>query len=231
MALTSALDVIKGAMLRVGVLDPIEAPTAEQTAVSLDALNSIIDGLRTSALSGIGPVEYVASVTAGAVTIGPSGQIDVPRPLLIAGAYCRVAGIDRPIDVISKQEWDAIDIKSLGSTWPDVCWYDDAMPIGTVKFWPVPSGTVEVHLKVTESLQPFGTAHTSQHLGQGLKRALILALALEVSPIFGMQPTPQLLRDASNAMRSYKRTRADVPQLDISNTASNEAQFMAGGQV
>ena len=231
MALTSALEVIKGAMLRVGVLDPIEAPTAEQTAVCLDALNGLIDTMQTSAMSGIGPVEYVASVTAGSVTIGPSGQIDVPRPLLIAGAYCRVAGIDRTIDVLSKEEWDAIDIKSIGSTWPDACWYDDAMPIGTVRFWPAPAGTVEVHLTVTESLQQFGSAHTSQHLGQGLKRALILALAIEVSPIFGMQPTPQLLRDASNAMRAYKRTRAEVPQLDISNTASTEAKFTAGGQV
>jgi hypothetical protein len=46
-----------------------------------------------------------------------------------------------------------------------------------------------------------------------------------------MQPTPQLLRDASNAMRVYKRTRAEVPQLDIINIASTEAQFIAGGQV
>lgn len=231
MALTSALEVIKGALLRVGVLDPIEAPTAEQTAVSLDALNGLIDTMQTSPLSAIGQVEYVASVTAGAVTIGPAGQIDVPRPLLIAGAYCRIAGIDYPVEVVGKQEWDAIDIKALGSTWPDVCWYDDAMPIGTVRFWPVPAGAVEIHLTVAEQLQPFGTAHTSQHLGQGLKRALVLSLALEVCPIFGMQPTPQLLRDASNAMRVYKRTRAEVPQLDISNTASTEAQFMAGGQV
>lgn len=231
MALTSALEVIKGALLRVGVLDPIEAPTAEQTAVSLDALNGLIDTMQTSPLSAIGQVEYVASVTAGAVTIGPAGQIDVPRPLLIAGAYCRIAGIDYPVEVVGKQEWDAIDIKALGSTWPDVCCYDDAMPIGTVRFWPVPAGAVEIHLTVAEQLQPFGMAHTSQHLGQGLKRALVLSLALEVCPIFGMQPTPQLLRDASNAMRVYKRTRAEVPQLDISNTASTEAQFMAGGQV
>lgn len=231
MALTSALEVIKGALLRVGVLDPIEAPTAEQTAVCLDALNGLIDTMQTSTLSGIGPVEYVASVAAGTVTIGPSGQIDVPRPLSIAGAYCRVAGIDRAIEVISKAEWDAIDIKALGSTWPDVCWYDDAMPIGIVRFWPVPTGIVEMHLTVTESLQSFASALASQHLGQGLKRALILTLALEVSPIFGMQPTPQLLRDASNAMRVYKRTRAEVPQLGIINITSKEAQFIAGGQV
>jgi hypothetical protein len=231
MALTSALEVIKGALLRVGVLDPIEAPTAEQTAVCLDALNGLIDTMQTSALSGIGPVEYVASVTGGAVTIGPTGQIDVPRPLLIAGAYCRIAGTDYPVEVIGKQEWDSIDLKALGSTWPDVCWYDDAMPTGTVRFWPIPAGTVEMHLTVTESLQPFATALTSQHLGQGLKRALALALALEVSPIFGMQPTPQLLRDAANAMRVYKRTRAEVQQLDIINIASVEAQFIAGGQV
>lgn len=231
MALTSALEVIKGALLRVGVLDAIETPTAEQTAVCLDALNGLIDTMQTSPLSGIGPVEYVASVTAGAVTIGPSGQIDVPRPLLIAGAYCRIDGTDYPVEIISKAEWDAIDLKALGATWPEVCWYDDAMPIGTVRFWPVPDGTVEVHLTVTEQLQPFGTAHTSQHLGQGLKRALQLALALEVLPIFGVQPTPQLLRDAANAMRVCKRTRAEVPQLDIINTASAEAQFVAGGQI
>lgn len=231
MALTSALEVIKGAMLRVGVLDPIEAPTAEQVAVCLDALNGLIDTMQTSALSGIGQVEYVASVTAGSVTIGPTGQIDVPRPLLIAGAYCRISGIDYPVEVIIKQEWDSIDIKALGSTWPEVCWYDDAMPIGTVRFWPIPVGAVEVHLTVTDQLLPFGTAHTSQHLGQGLKRALVLSLALEVCPIFGAQPTPQLLRDASNAMRAYKRTRADVPQLDIITITSKEAQFMAGGQV
>lgn len=231
MALTSAIDIIRAAMLRIGALDPIETPTAEQVAVSLDALNSIIDGLQTSSLSGVGPVEYVASVTAGAVTIGPTGQIDVPRPLLIAGAYCRVAGIDRSIEVIGKDEWDAIDIKALESTWPDACWYDDAMPVGTVRFWPVPAGAVEVHLTVPEQLQQFGTAHTSQHLGQGLKRALILALAIEAAPSFGLQPAPQLLRDASNAMRAYKRTRAEVPQLDIINITSKEAQFIAGGQI
>lgn len=231
MALTSALEVIKGAMLRIGVLDPIEVPTAEQTAVCLDALNGLIDTMQTSTLSGIGPVEYVASVTAGTVTIGPSGQIDVPRPLSIASAYCRVARIDRKIDVISKAEWDAIDIKALGSTWPDVCWYDGTMPIGTIYLWPLPLNTIQLHVTVADMLLPFGTAHTSQHLGQGLKRALVLSLALEVCPIFGTQPSPQILRDASNAMRAYKRTRADVPQIHINPSASIEAKFFAGGRL
>lgn len=231
MALTSALEVIKGAMLRVGVLDPIETPTAEQTAVCLDALNVLIDTLQTSALSAHGQVEYIATVSGGSTTIGPAGHIDVPRPLALQGVHCRIAGIDYPVEIISKAEWDAIDIKALGSTWPEVCWYDDAMPIGTIHLWPVPSNPVRLHVTVADMLLPFGTAHTSQHLGQGLKRALVLSLALEVCPIFGAQPTPQILRDASSAMRVYKRTRADVPQMFINSASSTEAQFLAGGQL
>jgi hypothetical protein len=230
MALVTALTVIKGAMLRVGVLDPIETPTAEQSAVCLDALNGLLDGLQTSGLGTVNNQEVVASMVGGAqtLTIGPLQQIDIPRPVEVVGVYCRLMSLDHPADIISKEMWDSIDYKSLGASWPTVCWYDGGIPTGALHFWPIPAQTTEVHVTVNAALQPYAAVTASQLMPQGLQRALTLSLAVEIAPIFGLQPSPLLLRDASNSMRVYKRTRAEVPQLDQPRRMTRLGGFLSG---
>lgn len=230
MALVTALDIIKGAMLRVGVLDPIEQPTAEQTAVCLDALNALLDGLQTEPLTSTNNAELVATMVGGSqtLTIGPGQQVDIPRPVDIAGVYCRLGGIDYAAELVSKAEYDAITVKAIGTSWPLVCWYDGNLPTGALHFWPAPSATVEVHVTINAQLQDYKLATDAQLMPQGARRALTLALAVEICPIFGAPPSPQLERDSSSAMRSLKRARADIPETTPAPRLTRLGGFLSG---
>lgn len=231
MSSVQAMTLIRGALARIGVLDPFETPGNEQIATCLDALNAILDANQLSPGMASNNSESVVTLAGSAqsLTIGPSLQIDVPRPVRVVSAYARLGNIDQPIRPVDKAEWDGILIKGLGASWPEVCWYDGGLPTGTVYFWPLPSAPVEIHITTLTMLQPFASSTDSQQMPQGMQRALTLMLATDVAPMFGLSVDPRLEQQAVNAVRLLRRAASSVPQLDTGPRMSSRlGRFLAG---
>lgn len=229
----SALDIIKPALRKTGEIEGNETPSSDQIAVALDCLNGIIDTWSATSGTAVNNEEIVVTLPANqrTITIGEGQAIDVPRPYRIESAYARIYNIDRPIQIVDKAQYDSIILKQLGTNWPEVIWYDGGVPTGNLYVWPQASYSVELHVTVLRYVRSFTDANDSQALPQGHKRALILALANEVAPEFGLQPSSALQQQAALAYRSIVRANYQVPDLDTSNNRveSRLGQFLSGG--
>lgn len=229
---TLAIDLIRPAARRAGIIGATEQPKASQVSALLDILNGIIDEWSANPQMALATHELTVSVPAGSpsVTIGPSQTINVVRPFRIESAYARVGSIDEPIDVVDKQIYDSINLKSTGSTWPELLWYDGRFPTGSVYFWPKPASTIELHITVLDYLAQYATATTAQDLPAGYKKALWMTLAVEAAPAFQIEPSPTLIRQQMNVVRLVKRQNIRVPNLSSSTIIrSRLGQFLGGG--
>lgn len=229
---TSALEIIKPALRRIGAVDALETPTAEQTQVALECLNGIIDSWSATSGTAVNNEELVVTLPANqtTLTIGDSQVINVPRPFRIESAYVRVQGIDRAVQIVDKAEYDAVNLKDLSTTWPELLWFDGGVPTGALYFWPRSSYGVELHVTVLRYVTAFAAATSTQSLPQGHKRALQLALAVEVAPEFALEPSPSLVRAAQAAYRAMVRANYQVPDLKTSvGVQARLGQFLSGG--
>lgn len=90
-------------------------------------------------------------------TIGLGGDINIPRPSQIKGAYViqRNTG-SNPVSlqlrmIPSYEDYIRITIKSLNSL-PDHFFYDGANPLGNFYPWPIPNSTYDLHIIVQSQL-------------------------------------------------------------------------------
>ena len=227
-----AIEIIRPALRKIGAIDAIETPSAEQTQVALEALNGLIDTWKTQTSAAINNTELVVSLppSTRSLTIGPGMDIDTVRPFRIESAYTRFTNIDRSVKVADKAEYDAINLKGLGTSWPELLWYDGGIPTGNVYFWPLASATVELHITLLHYLAEYESSEDSQYLPSGYKRALTLCLAVEMAAEFGMEAPATLQKQASLAYRAITRANQNVPELDSGNAVGSRlGQFLSGG--
>ena len=229
---TSALQIIRPALRKIGAIDATETPDAEQTAVALECLNGLIDSWQVQSATAINSVEKVVTLAANttSMTIGPGLTVDIERPFRVESCYARIHNIDRPVHVVSKQQYDQVVLKDLGTSWPEMLWYDGGIPTGNLYFWPRANAGVEVHITLLRYVAAFDDANDSQELPQGHKRALTLALAVEVAPEFALEPSNSLQKQAALAYRSITRANYQVPELDgETRVQARLGQFLSGG--
>lgn len=231
---TKAIDIIRPALRRIGAIGATETPSARQTSVALDCLNAILDTWSVLPQTAPKPVETVVTLPANTpfLTIGTGQQINVARPSRIDSAYARAQGLDEPIDVVSKQRYDSVDQKALGSTWPELLWYDQGAPTGKVYFWPVAAANLELHITTDGALTAFADANAQQDLPGGYLRCLQLTLAMEVAPDFRLSVPDSLVRAQGLAWDAMVAQNFVVPDLDLEGSpaiTTRKGQFLAGG--
>ena len=232
MAAVSALSLARPALRRIGAIGATETPRAAQLDTAFECLNGLIDTWSVLPQTRPYPVETVFTLPANTAsrTIGDSMQVDLARPPLIVSAYVRTQGQDWPVDVATKQQYDSIDQKALVGAWPSMLWYDQGVPTGNLYFWPLAGAAVEVHITTMGTIRAFTDINDSQGLPGGAKRALILALAVELGQDFSL-PVPDSLRlEAANAFRAYVGQTFEVPEVDLGGpTTTRLGDFLSGG--
>lgn len=219
--MTTALEIIKSAMQKVGIIAATETPEGDDAELGRDRLNDMIDSWENEGIHAYTSVTTVFTLPANTTsrTIGPSMQIDITRPVKVSrGSFSRIGDKDYELEPISEAEYNSIGVKSFVSTAPSQVWFDGGSPTGIVYFWPAPASSVEVHL-VTPT--PGGRAvdlTTDFDLPPGYLKAMIDNLAIELAPYFEITPSQFLIGSAINSKRLLKRTNYRVPQLDIPHT-------------
>lgn len=229
--MTTANQIITRAMREIGALDVTVSADGDEADACLDTLNSLIDSWVTNPSTAYNNQEVTITLPSGTAsrTIGLGQQINVVRPARIESAYARYSNLDRPIEIVEKEQYDSILIKTLGTSWPEVLWYDGGLPTGNVYFWPIPAATIDVHLTVLNYLAEFSALTTDQTLSRGTRRALELNLAVEIAPQFNLPVSPNLERRASGALRALKRMNSVVPELDTTpHRSARLGRFLAG---
>ena len=210
MATYTAGDQINRALRLRGVLAEGETPSSEMSNDALMALNQMIDSWNTERLSVFNTQDQIFTWPAGQITrtLGPSGDFVGNRPVLVDDAtYYRDPGtnVSFGIKFINQQQYDGIAVKTVTSTYPQVCWINMEFPNITMTVYPKPTRDLEWHIISIDELTQPATLDTTLHFPPGYLRAFTYNLAMEIAPEFGVEPSPQVQRIAMTSKRDLKR--------------------------
>ena len=200
---------INRALRLLGVLAESETPSASVSQDSLMALNQMIDSWNTERLSTFVTQDQVYTWPAGFIsrTLGPSGDFVGNRPILMDDAtyYKAPNGVSYGIKFINQQQYDGIAVKTVTSTYPQVCWVNMGFPDITLTVYPKPTQDLEWHMISVEELDRPADLSTVMYYPPGYLRAFTYNLAMEIAPEFGVEPSPQVQRIAMTSKRDLKR--------------------------
>jgi hypothetical protein len=220
--MTTALDLITGAMDDAGIIGVGQTPLAEDTNKALSRLNAMIAQwsrrrwlvyhLIDIVFTGTGALSY---------SIGPGGDISVNRPDRIEAGYFRqLAGlpgnnVDYPLAILqSREDYNQIVLKTMASV-PAYVFYDSDFPLGNIFIWPLPNSTYEMHLSVKPALQSFPTLDTAFVLPPEYEECIRLNLAVRLRVAYQLGPDAGLIALAKVALNTIKNTNAQIPLLQM----------------
>lgn len=216
--MTTANQLISDALVLIGVLGGAETVNGNDAVTGLRVLNRMLDAWRQqpNMATHSAWVQFTLPANTTTRTIGPSGQINVARPIkLELGCFTRYQGIDNPLTVVERDQYANVDLKSEAGSWPSSVYYEPASPIGTLYFWPLAGSNVEVFLAVRTQLTKFANLTTDYTLPDGYESAIVASLAERLAPVFERPVPPDVRAEASSARRALKRANAKVPTLDM----------------
>lgn len=210
MATYTAGDQINRALRLLGVLAEGETPSASLSQDCLMALNQMIDSWNTERLSTFVTQDQVFTWPAGYISrdLGPTGDFVGLRPILMDDAtYYRDPGtnVSFGIKFINQQQYDGIAVKTVTSTYPQVCWVNMGFPDITLTIYPKPTRDLEWHFISVQELDRPADLTTVMYYPPGYLRAFTYNLAMEFAPEFGVEPSPQVSRIAMTSKRNLKR--------------------------
>lgn len=230
--MTTAIKIIRRALDVLGLRGAGQNVRGIDAEHCLNALNTMLDAMNLGPTFAYTQTETVVAVTSATVslTIGPAQQINIDRPNRIeTSSFVRVGAVDYPLTPVDRDTYDAIQLKTLGSAWPVVCYWDGGNPLGTVKLWP--QGTASVHLVTSTAVGNFADLTTDYALPNGYERMFIYSLAEEVAPDFEVQPPPSVVKAAQASRRIVKRNNLTVPQMNIPRGLDQDGGRFASAEV
>lgn len=207
--MTTATSIITRALRGLGVITATEAPSAEDTAAGLEALNDVLATLSLS--RGAFPAQATQAVTLvagdGVYSIGSGADFNVARPLRIEAAFITIDGLDMQLQVGSRADYDALPEKA-DTGQPDRVFYDATSANGDIRFYPVPDNSYSVTLRSWVSFDQIATVGATVVLPAYLTAYLRLSLMVALAPEY-QRPVDQMwlvqIDDLSRKMLTLHR--------------------------
>ena len=207
MAITTAGDIVRGALSKILVNNVQDTISAADMVLGLDALNVMLDSWWTEKLAcyAVKQENFPLTPGVGSYTIGATGDWVTTRPLKIINAFARFDGVDFPVPPIDRVQYDRIPYKSTQGI-PMALFYDAAYPLGTINLYPVPQQTAgTLFFDSYLQIQSFADATTAIDLPPGYARALIFNLAVEICDDYAVTPSASMVAVARESKANLKR--------------------------
>lgn len=219
--MTTALDIIKGALRKIGQYAPGETLDNDDSADALEQFNGMLDLWSNQHLAVYNNVETVLTLTTGkqSYTVGAGGDINITRPLRITNAYTRLtqgsSSVDYPCREVAFDQYAAIGLKSQPGPWPKAMYFNTSYPLATLYFWPVPSAGYEFHLWTDMVFAQAASLGAPISMPPGYVLGLQTNLACLLAPEYGVEPSRELKEQANQFKRLLKDMNA-APQAQVS---------------
>ena len=194
--------------------------------------------------AGANTVTVSANATASSgiqdtFTYTTPGDLKMTRPARFRTGFTRIttgnaAGLDYWFDFVTLDRYNQIGYKGVPGPWPYLAAYQPNFPLGTLWVYPQPSLAGTVFLYTDLILSEFTNLTQAINLPQGYSRALKKLLALELCPIFGKTPSPQLIGQAKEAKNLLKAQNASPVitlnyDSDLVYSRHTDASFIVDG--
>ncbi len=230
----TAADIITLALKDAQIIDESETPSAALMADSLTTLNQFFGMWQALNVYVYATTEITFAPT-GAIsyTIGPSGA-DVTvavTPLRINYAFIEILGVKYPMCGIltDLEEFQSISRTSVSSV-PDVIFYNNTYPNGTLYIYPQPS-TGTMHLGVDVQLPNYALAPDAFSLDAVYQMPVRFNLAKLLATTVGVKLSPDLRDLAANTLRILQRSNIKIKELAMDNfhgARNRETDFYSG---
>lgn len=185
-----ASDLINAALrlLAGGTFAAGETPSASETADGLSALNALLETWSNEQLTVYQVTNFQQALVANtqSYTMGTGGTFNTARPVKIQTPGIIIGGIRHDMDMLSPAEWAGLPEKGLTGVLPRAVYNDNAFPLLTLNFTPVPSGTPVFDAYLWVALPQFASAGTTYVLPPAYFRALKYQLAIDLAPEYGV---------------------------------------------
>lgn len=209
-------DLVREALLEIGVVNPTEALSGDDASYVLSKLNRLFD--RWNAMPGAPFVTGLTALTLTSLlsphTIGPSGTFVLAvRPTAIQAANLLIGTVRVPITIRKEQWYQGLSLPTLQSTIPTDLYYEPAMPNGKLWFWPVPSAASAIEVWMDGF---FAAMTLTDRLvaPQGYRDAIVKTLAEECVVPFRVPMPSTLERLAREARAVCWFNNEEIPDLD-----------------
>lgn len=224
MPLLTPRDLVTMSLKAIGVLGVGQTASPEDASDAFSAMNAMLGVWARKRWLVLHLIDVPFQATGQlSYTIGPTGDINVPRPDRIEAAFFRQFvqdqpnEVDYPLQIIdSREDYNQIALKTL-STWPLAVFYDSAYPLGNVFIWPVPqAGLYEIHLSIKDTLAQFQSYYTQVNLPPEYIEAIWTNLTIRLAAIYpGTQPSPAVEALAKSSLATIRGANAQIPTLDL----------------
>jgi len=206
-----ALDLITSAMRLNGSLASGETPTAPEANDGLSVLNDMLENWSLENLTVWGSANQSFPMVPGQATytIGPAGNFNTTRPVNIEAAYSTFGGVDFPIQLITQEEYNLINLKIMQQPIVERMLYVNEYPLGQLTLWPVPNQAGPLTLSMSRVLTFPVALATSLSGPPGYLKALRYCLAIEYASEFGIEVLPTVFQVAADAKADFKRANIE----------------------
>ena len=205
--MTTALDVISGALRVLQVASDDVTLTASEANDALTALNTMVDSWSLDSLMTVNISSESFALTPGqqAYTIGTGGIFNTSRPIQINQLSYSLNGIDYPIQMVGYDDWAMILLKSLSTSYTQYAYYDTAYPLGTLYLYPIPNAATTLTVYSEKPFMSFSDLSTDYQFPPGYLAALKFNLSIHLAPEYQTTAGQDVILLAANAKAAIRR--------------------------
>jgi hypothetical protein len=249
----TASDIVRDAMIEVGMIAPGEVPDGDSGQWAFRKLNYLLDHWAAQDLYVYSNSFNLFNLVVGLSphTIGPGDGVTPAtftveqRPVRIESAAIVLDSNGLPVDIpipIEDDDWWAENrLKTLQSQIPTHLYYSADWPNGSLYFWPVPNAQYQVRLQYWTLLRqfasidhPLGGPNSAASLPPAYRSALMLTLAETLQPGARQSANPALSMMAAKAREAITQNNAPSPRISTagagmpSNDRHTRFNFLTG---
>lgn len=216
--MTTANDLITGALLAITTVTPGEPVDGSEAANALVVLNRMLKAW--SAKSLMIPYRTLEQFTwpAGQAsqTIGQiAADFNTVRPDYVTFVFRRQGSQDFPVRPYTKDEYNSVFDKSLQGL-PERYFYDTQFPNGVLYLHPVPQVATTIFVESLKPVNQFATIQSDIALPGEYEEAIVYLLAHRLAPQYGVSISEELailIRDAERFI-NRKNTKPVAAAFD-----------------
>lgn len=230
--MTTATQVLHRAARALGYLGRTDVMSAADANDALIAYNAMLDSWSNEGLLSyvILTRSFTLIPNQATYTIGTGGYIASTRPANIDSAFVRDSNhLDFKLDIVTKEQYDDIALKTNTSQIPNTLYYDSGYPLGTIYIFPVPTVAYSVFFD-TPTYQVTASALTDTiTMPVGYERAFVLNLALEMMS----NGFPCMLndRDYNTLVANAKEAKANIKNANIKDVEASYDPYLISNDV
>lgn len=224
--MSTAQDIITRALRSLQVVAQGETPDADQLSDGLVSLNDLLSAWGNERLMVYQTVQETITLVGGqsAYDIGVGAtSLNTSMPIRIERAFIRLNGIDYPLEILTRDQYQSIASKSDSSDIPSGLYYDTGYPESVIRLSHAPTGGT-LYIDSWTPLTAFSTLGTTVSLPNGYERALRLNLAVELMPEYGVQ-NEILFSMARDAKAGIKRANYVTPVMLFDSAIPQFSQY------